>query len=98
LQDVPLFEGIISDLFPGVELPPQDYDLMLEALKTNIAKKKLQAVPWFIDKIIQVRNTMSSCNKGPSNCAQMRIGYTDVFKVKTRCLKPASVALKLKSF
>ena len=55
-QDVPLFEGIISDLFPGVELPQPDYDVFLDALKTNIAKKQLQAVPWFIDKIIQVRN------------------------------------------
>lgn len=57
-QDVPLFEGIISDLFPGVELPQPDYDVFLDALKTNIAKKQLQAVPWFIDKIIQVRNWM----------------------------------------
>ena len=55
-QDVPLFEGIISDLFPGVELPQPDYDVFLDALKTNIAKKQLQAVPWFIDKIIQVRD------------------------------------------
>jgi len=51
---VPLFEGIISDLFPGVELPQPDYDVFLDALNTNIAKRKLQSVPWFITKIIQV--------------------------------------------
>jgi len=53
-QDVPLFEGIISDLFPGVQSPQPDFGVFLEALKDNIAKHKLQPVPWFIDKIIQV--------------------------------------------
>ncbi len=54
---MPLFEGIISDLFPGSELPKPDFGVFLDALKENIAKRKLQAVPWFIDKIIQVVNT-----------------------------------------
>ena len=54
-QDIPLFEGIISDLFPGVKLPNPDFSIFMEALKRNIANMKLQPVPWFIDKIIQVR-------------------------------------------
>ena len=53
-QDVSLFEGIISDLFPGVELPQPDYGVFLDALKASIAKRHLQPVPWFIEKIIQV--------------------------------------------
>ncbi|XP_071775394.2 dynein axonemal heavy chain 3 [Centroberyx gerrardi] len=57
-QDVPLFQGIISDLFPGVVLPKPDYDLLLKALNDNIAKLKLQPVPWFIGKIIQVYEMM----------------------------------------
>jgi len=59
-QDVPLFEGIISDLFPGVAIPPPDFGIFLEALKDNIMKRKLQAVPWFIHKIIQVNERRSS--------------------------------------
>jgi len=51
---VPLFEGIISDLFPGVGIPEPDFGVFLEALKENIIKRKLQPVPWFIHKIIQV--------------------------------------------
>ncbi|XP_071037846.1 dynein axonemal heavy chain 3 [Parasteatoda tepidariorum] len=53
-QDVPLFEGIISDLFPSISLPKSDYTVLLNALKNNIAKKNLQPVPWFINKIIQI--------------------------------------------
>ncbi|MEE6497717.1 hypothetical protein FKM82_002819 [Ascaphus truei] len=57
-QDVPLFQGIISDLFPGVVLPTPDYDLLVQALKENIAIMKLQPVPWFIGKIIQIYEMM----------------------------------------
>uniref|UniRef100_A0A8C3EP34 Dynein axonemal heavy chain 7 n=1 Tax=Corvus moneduloides TaxID=1196302 RepID=A0A8C3EP34_CORMO len=57
-QDVPLFQGIISDLFPGVVLPTPDYDLFCKALTENIEKLNLQPVPWFIGKIIQVYEMM----------------------------------------
>ncbi|XP_037670654.1 dynein heavy chain 3, axonemal isoform X2 [Choloepus didactylus] len=57
-QDVPLFQGIISDLFPGVVLPKPDYEVFLEVLNENIKKMKLQPVPWFIGKIIQIYEMM----------------------------------------
>ena len=53
-QDVSLFEGIISDLFPGVKLPKLDLGVFTQALHVQIAKHKLQPVPWFMDKIVQV--------------------------------------------
>ncbi|CAF4861478.1 unnamed protein product, partial [Rotaria socialis] len=52
-QDVPLFEGIISDLFPGVVLPTPDYAVFLEAIHNNSKHLKLQPVQFFVDKIIQ---------------------------------------------
>ncbi|NXK27218.1 DYH3 protein, partial [Arenaria interpres] len=57
-QDIPLFQGIISDLFPGVVLPTPDYDLFVKALTENINKMDLQPVPWFIGKIIQIYEMM----------------------------------------
>jgi len=58
-QDLPLFEGIVSDLFPGISLPSPDHGVLEEALKRNITKMGLQAVPWFIDKVIQVLNAVT---------------------------------------
>ncbi|XP_048348807.1 dynein axonemal heavy chain 3 [Sphaerodactylus townsendi] len=57
-QDVPLFQGIISDLFPGVDLPKPDYERFIQALNSNIHKMNLQPVPWFIGKIIQIYEMM----------------------------------------
>ncbi|XP_068702145.1 dynein axonemal heavy chain 3-like [Montipora foliosa] len=57
-QDLPLFEGIVSDLFPGITLPSPDHGVLEEALKRNIKNMGLQAVSWFIDKVIQVYEMM----------------------------------------
>ncbi|XP_059139620.1 dynein axonemal heavy chain 3-like isoform X2 [Physella acuta] len=53
-QDVPLFEGIISDLFPGVQLPQPDYGVFLDTMKEVIAKRELQPNEFFISKVIQI--------------------------------------------
>lgn len=53
-QDIPLFEGIVCDLFPGVELPQGDYAQFIHCLKDRLAARRLQAVPWYVDKIMQI--------------------------------------------
>ncbi|PSN48405.1 hypothetical protein C0J52_12085 [Blattella germanica] len=53
-QDVPLFEGIFSDLFPGIDLPKPDRDELEEMLQICLKNRNLQATPWYMEKIIQV--------------------------------------------
>ena len=57
-HDIPLFEGIISDLFPGVKLPEADYEVFLNAVEEVCKKKNLQTVEIFKEKIIQTYEMM----------------------------------------
>lgn len=61
-HDIPLFQGIISDLFPGVELPEADYGDLEEALIEHIKKRQLQPDKWFIEKMIQVNTKSKGIN------------------------------------
>lgn len=57
-QDLGLFDGIISDLFPGIILPEADYTILTNAMLKCIKKRKLQPKPSFITKIIQTYEMM----------------------------------------
>ena len=43
-DDVPLFTGILNDLFPGVDTPQIDYSEFLEEVENEFKDKKLQVV------------------------------------------------------
>eukprot|EP00727_Mastigamoeba_balamuthi_P012891 m51a1_g8224 putative dynein heavy chain axonemal (4742) ;mRNA; r:111319-133683 len=57
-QDIPLFEGILSDLFPGLSLPSIDYGELIPCLMESIRKFGFQPVPTFITKVLQMYDTM----------------------------------------
>lgn len=57
--DLPLFQGIITDLFPGIEVPYIDYGQLDKAIKETLTSRKLQIVDPFIVKIIQLLETMT---------------------------------------
>lgn len=57
-DDLPLFESIIKDLFPGVDRPRVNYGDLISALQTTCKKLKLQPVDSFLDKVIQLYDTI----------------------------------------
>ncbi|XP_033102995.1 dynein heavy chain 12, axonemal-like isoform X1 [Anneissia japonica] len=57
-HDIPLFEGIISDLFPGVVLPQADYKVFLDNVREVCQKNNLQTTENFMEKIIQTYEMM----------------------------------------
>lgn len=84
-QDVPLFNGILGDLFPGVSLPEVDYANLKAAIETNCAKSNLQPLDSFIIKIIQLYE-MIIVRHG-----LMLVGYS--FGMKTSAWKILQAAL-----
>ena len=56
-QDLPLFSGILMDLFPGIKVPFVDYGKLQKSIETTLDNMNLQRVPTFITKVIQVHET-----------------------------------------
>ncbi|KAF5272111.1 hypothetical protein FQA39_LY01194 [Lamprigera yunnana] len=57
-HDVPLFEGIISDLFPRIVLPAVDYSTFINSLSMSCKKRNLQVKECVVTKIIQTYEMM----------------------------------------
>lgn len=57
-HDIPLFQGIISDLFPGIDLPDPDYNEFNSAAKEICAKMNLQPSEVFMQKLVQMYEMM----------------------------------------
>ncbi|KAG6586851.1 Dynein heavy chain [Phytophthora cinnamomi] len=53
-DDLPLFHAIVLDLFPGTDIPPNDYGELQASLEEEITKAGLQKVPTYITKVIQL--------------------------------------------
>ncbi|XP_046433182.1 dynein axonemal heavy chain 2 [Neodiprion fabricii] len=73
-DDLPLFIGITSDLFPGVEVPSIDYEKLINDISAQILQLKLQVIPITITKVIELYETKNSRHStmivGQSNTAK----------------------------
>ncbi|KAL5020432.1 hypothetical protein ScPMuIL_003324 [Solemya velum] len=57
-QDAVLFQAILQDLFPGVEIPEHDYGRFQAEIVNVMEEKKLQVISTQITKVIQLYETM----------------------------------------
>ena len=57
-DDLPLFENIIQDLFPGVEKPKIDYGKLIDSVVSNAKKLRLQPCKPFLEKVMQLYDTI----------------------------------------
>nr|XP_061803884.1 dynein axonemal heavy chain 10-like [Nerophis lumbriciformis] len=57
-EDVPLFLGLISDLFPGLECPRVRYPNFNDAVEGNLEDNKYILLPIQVDKVVQMYETM----------------------------------------
>lgn len=79
-HDLPLFRGIIKDLFPSSKDPDNKNELLFSAIEKNLKKQNLQVVEKFNNKINQLLETMTvrhgnmlvgSTGTGKTTCAHI---------------------------
>uniref|UniRef100_H3A7W8 Dynein axonemal heavy chain 2 n=1 Tax=Latimeria chalumnae TaxID=7897 RepID=H3A7W8_LATCH len=58
--DLPLFNGIVQDLFPGIETPVIDYGKLREMIESELKDSGLQVIPFTVTKVLQLYETKSS--------------------------------------
>ncbi|XP_006900461.1 PREDICTED: dynein heavy chain 6, axonemal [Elephantulus edwardii] len=57
-DDALLFSGIISDLFPGIQIPEHDYGILQSTIIEVMTRKSLQPELCMVKKVIQFYETM----------------------------------------
>jgi dynein heavy chain, axonemal len=58
--DLPLFNGIVSDLFPDIDTPVIDYSKFKAAIEIELHEQKLENVSYTVSKVIQLFETKNS--------------------------------------
>nr|XP_015196051.1 PREDICTED: dynein heavy chain 2, axonemal isoform X1 [Lepisosteus oculatus]XP_015196052.1 PREDICTED: dynein heavy chain 2, axonemal isoform X1 [Lepisosteus oculatus]XP_015196053.1 PREDICTED: dynein heavy chain 2, axonemal isoform X1 [Lepisosteus oculatus] len=86
--DLPLFNAIIQDLFPGVDTPTIDYGKLKETIEGELRQSGLQVTPFTLTKVIQLYETKNSRH------SSMIVGKTGSGKTVTwRTLQAALTTL-----
>eukprot|EP01052_Picozoa_sp_SAG31_P011054 SAG31_NODE_617_length_13514_cov_13.659858_2_plen_4275_part_00 len=105
IHDLPLFNAITTDLFPGVNLQAPDYEYMLERMKFHAAKAGLIATDGMIDKCCQLYETIMVRHglmlvgqpyAGKTSCYQTlakAMGDVDKTEVIYKIMNPKSILM-----
>jgi dynein heavy chain len=94
-EDIPLFNGIISDLFPGVKKPDIDYGDLITSLEQACISFGLQPTPVFIEKCIQMY-AMTIVRHGLMLVGPTGGGKTCCYRVLEKALSDLSLEPKHK--
>ena len=78
-NDIPLFRGIVSDLFPGVEVPTADYGALIPTIKEVCVENHLQPTDNFVSSTIQLFETVQ-VRHGLMVVGQSFSGKTSIFR------------------
>ncbi|XP_067084612.1 dynein axonemal heavy chain 10 [Osmerus mordax] len=57
-EDVPLFLGLITDLFPGLDCPRVCYPSFNDAVEMTLQENRYLTIPNQVDKVVQLYETM----------------------------------------
>lgn len=77
-EDLPLFRGIMQDLFPGVSFPEREYEELLPAMHKAMDERKLMDEGQWVKKGIQFYETLIVRH------GVMLVGVTGTGKTETR--------------
>ena len=58
VNDLPLFNGICADLFPGLTIPKSDYGPLIPAISQTCVRHGLQPTDEFVLKVVQLYETV----------------------------------------
>ena len=88
-DDLPLFENIIQDLFPGVQKPKINYGKLTESMVQSCNKMRLQPCKPFLQKVTQLYDTIQ-VRHGLMLVGPTGGGKTSVYKVLSIALSSLS--------
>ncbi len=84
-DDLPLFENIIMDLFPGVQKPEVNYGRLEQAIVTQCGVRNLQPSKPFMEKVFQLYDTIQ-VRHGLMLVGPTGGGKTQVYKVLSQSM------------
>lgn len=84
-NDLPLFEGICSDLFPGLVVPDPDYEVLHTALHKVCDEMNLSAKPAFLHSLTHLYETVQ-VRHGLMLVGETMSGKTNMLRVLVKAM------------